>query len=898
MKLNNKIKLHFVAPWVYVDRGFLNKNSFYSFLGAILASSLLFVFSCSKGGGKYTLTVNEIESGTLTSEPEGINCGSKGKDCEAQFDEGTEITLTAETDAGYTAGIWGEACEDVDAKEACTLIMDSDKIVTKAFNDSGKRSIIISGSPTNGTVTSKPPGISCGGRIKECTAQFEYKTNVILKATPEAGYAAGAWGEACADVTDAGATCTVNMDADKIVSKTFLVIQYILNVDKPAGGTITSDIGDINCGSKGNVCRANFPYGKRVTFTATPGTDYELGAWGQACVSVIDAGLKCTVNMGSDKTVSKVFTTIQHTLTITKPTGGNITSKPKGINCGRRGKACKAKIDKNMEVTLTATAATGYNLGDWGGNCSGSGSDDCSLTIDDDKAVSLTFPIKQYTLTIDPKPANGTVTSNVGSINCGSGGNVCNAANLNHGTSVTLTAAADMNYELGAWNGGGCSSSDATCTLTMNGNQTVSKNFPMQGSMVVAVDTDGDGVDDVDDVDDDNNGLIEVHDLDMFDHIRHNLAGTSYKNSGSASDDRMGAPEAETDDCTTAIMDGSKSFFLCGYELARDLDFAQAGSYEGSSVNDNWRPLDSSSHAIAAKDAVNAGFDGIDNFAGIFDGKGYSISNLYSRGDDWVGLFKKITADATIRSLGVVDANLYVATSDTSTDQIAALVGKNQGNIIASYAKGGSVNNLNSDGVGGLVGNNDGKIIACYAAEVTINAGISKGARDVGGFLGGLAYNNSRAGRIIASYATGAANGGPGNDQIGGLVAYNWGHITASYANVNIDGDSGTDNVGVVVSIQFAGKIVNTYGFGSLANEEKVDTHGAPGSRTVNGLDLSSAGSKWNAAASKTKGAWDFGTGSQPPALKYADYDGAAGVSYCALFPARACGTLLPRQRS
>ena len=50
MKLNNKIKLHFMAPSVCVDRSFFNKNfiRYYSFLGAFLAFSLLFVFSCSK----------------------------------------------------------------------------------------------------------------------------------------------------------------------------------------------------------------------------------------------------------------------------------------------------------------------------------------------------------------------------------------------------------------------------------------------------------------------------------------------------------------------------------------------------------------------------------------------------------------------------------------------------------------------------------------------------------------------------------------------------------------------------------------------------------------------------------------------------------------------------------
>ena len=67
---------------------------------------------------------------------------------------------------------------------------------------------------------------------------------------------------------------------------------------------------------------------------------------------------------------------------------------------------------------------------------------------------------------------------------------------------------------------------------------------------------------DVDDVDDDNDGLIEIHDLDMFNHIQYSLAGTSYKTGADATDNREGAPEQETDNCTTATMDGQELLSL------------------------------------------------------------------------------------------------------------------------------------------------------------------------------------------------------------------------------------------------------------------------------------------------------------------------------------------------
>ena len=455
-----------------------------------------------------------------------------------------------------------------------------------------------------------------------------------------------------------------------------------------------------------------------------------------------------------------------------------------------------------------------------------------------------------------------------------------------------------MNSEPGAADD--CSGSGTTCTLDMTVNKTwITKAFTAAGG---ALDTDGDGVADVDDVDDDNDGLIEVHNLDMFDHIRHNLAGTSYKTGSSVAHNRDGAPEAATNDCTTATVDGGKSLYLCGYELTTDLDFAIAGSYAGDSVNDNWRPLDSSSHAIAAKDAVNAGFDGITDFAGIFDGNGHSISNLYSRGGGGqVGLFRSTTANATIRSLGIVDANLYARTSSSSSfgDTIGTLVGdvKNGGLIIASYAKGGSVNNFKGS-AGGLVGQNYGTIIACYASVEVNGSEAAEGDYNLGGLVG-------NGGKITASYATGNVNGNDGDDTyLGGLVGLG-GNITASYATGNVDGGAGSETgIGVLTGNDFGDPIVASYGFGNVLNgtANMNSLAGAPGSKTVNGLTVDNADDDamknfWDDADSNTKGAWDFGTGSQPPALKYADYDGADGVNYCALFIVRACDTLLPGQR-
>ena len=167
-------------------------------------------------------------------------------------------------------------------------------------------------------------------------------------------------------------------------------------------------------------------------------------------------------------------------------------------------------------------------------------------------------------------PTNGTLSSDAGGIDCGSKGTTCKAE-FKKDTEVTLTATADKDYAPAAWQGD-CekTATDQACKLTIDANKTAGKLF-----------TDLD-------VDDDNDGLIEIHNLDMFNHIRYNLAGTSYKTGTDATDNRMGAPEAATKNCTRATMDGGKSLYLCGYELTRDLDFAEGASYASGSVNNDW----------------------------------------------------------------------------------------------------------------------------------------------------------------------------------------------------------------------------------------------------------------------------------------------------------------------
>ena len=455
-------------------------------------------------------------------------------------------------------------------------------------------------------------------------------------------------------------------------------------------------------------------------------------------------------------------------------------------------------------------------------------------------------------------------------------------------------------------------------------------------------DLDNDDTPNSTDVDDDNDGLIEIHNLDMLHNIRWNLAGTTYDDEEDDGEgnggDITGAPTEETVNCNAVTDD---NVYLCGYELTRDLDFADADSYASGSINmDDWRPDMANNEGWPG-----IGIDSSNSFNARFEGNGYAIANLYRRDRGGIGLFNAASADAHIRAVGVVDAVLYGSGSDGSTtnwvgalagtnqgiiiasyatatvssennitfafDSLGNLVGQNEGTIIASYASG-TVNGGNSaDQLGGLVGSGDGIIIASYAAA-TVNGG------DNGDSAGGLiGYNgittSTNTSAIIASYATGTVNGdnnnGDNNDHVGGLTGINRHNITASYATATVDGGDDSDMGGALIgrntTTPVVGSTTVSYGFGSVMNAETVTVEKRPTgfdetttARTLQITDPSNAatyaGDQWNNADDSTMNAWDFGDEMDTPALRYADYDGTDDVYDCDMFPPTIPGTNMP----
>ena len=420
-------------------------------------------------------------------------------------------------------------------------------------------------------------------------------------------------------------------------------------------------------------------------------------------------------------------------------------------------------------------------------------------------------------------------------------------------------------------------------------------------------DQDGDGCRDMDeDVDDDNDGLIEIHELNALHNIRWNPDGTSYDDeeddgSGNLGDAR-GAPIAATVDCKGIDHDNDEGnanptprvgidhdsnpttprIFLCGYELMRDLDFADNNSYANPADPANkatWCPPTSpvtDPPSCLVTNTRHAGFPGLgENFNAVFHGNGHTISHLYMRTSGNVGLFRSTASAAIIKQIGL--ENVHTFGSASNNEKIGTLVGYNRGIVAASHAIGrtSSVNGGrgNQVRIGGLVGHNQGggKIIASYS-KVTANSG----GRLVR--LGGLVGQNS--GWIIACYATGNANSlinASAGDRIGGLVGANAmetiysdstdvGIIRASYATGTITDTGGRQNyLGGLVGDAQNTDVTASYATGAVRSTDGMTTNlnrvglviGAPASGFGG---IAREGDRWAKGGRRIISNYGFGT--------------------------------------
>lgn len=418
------------------------------------------------------LNLTQPASGVVVSDSGGISCGTGSTTCMADYPPSTAVKLTATADTGATFTSWGGDC-GTGTTSPLTVTMDAAKNCTATFTTSvqiTKFPLNIT-TPSKGVVASDTGGINCGTGGTVCTGDFTASTLVKLTATADAGATFTGWGGDCAGTAspldvmmDKAKTCTATFEAVVVTT------DVTLTITPPTEGNIMSSTGGINCGTAGTACTATYSKGDTVQLVAA-GTGKMLDAWGGDCAGNNNP---LSVTMDANKTCSATFTTgsgtvTQITLTITSPVGGSITSSAGGINCGTSGSICVANYAPNASVQLTAIPDSGKIFTSWGGACTGTTAT-TTVTMDAAKSCTATFTTSGGGTTPPPPPSNqqltvtkvgtGTITSDVGGINCGL---ICSAS-YTSGSIVRLTASGGT---FSGWSGS-CGGTSATTVVTMD----------------------------------------------------------------------------------------------------------------------------------------------------------------------------------------------------------------------------------------------------------------------------------------------------------------------------------------------------------------------------------------------------------------------------------------------
>jgi len=252
-------------------------------------------------GARFRVTVTPGGNGvgTVTSEPEGIDCGSE---CSAEVDEGATVTLTATPETGSTFVGWtGGGCTGTGP---CVLEVSADVVVEASF--ALDNSIIVTfGGNGDGLVTSDPAGIDCGD---DCDEAYGPGTMVTLTAAAIGDSVFEGWsGGGCGGT----GTCEVTTDSAVLVTAAFALNQHTLMVgtNGTGSGMVASVPGGIACPGD---CAEAYDSGTSVALTATP-IEGRFAGWSGACSGTG----ACTTALGVDRNVTATFTLI---------TVGNVTS--------------------------------------------------------------------------------------------------------------------------------------------------------------------------------------------------------------------------------------------------------------------------------------------------------------------------------------------------------------------------------------------------------------------------------------------------------------------------------------------------------------------------------------------------------------------------------------------
>jgi len=322
-----------------------------------------------------------------------ITAGTGGKATGGgTYEYNKTVTITATPDNGYSFDGWYENGAKISSTPSYAVKITGARKIEARFT-ANKLSVIVNA----GT------GGSASG-----SGSFNYNSNVTVVATPASNYTFAGWYDGNTKVS-ASASYTF-----KLLKEITLEARFTANKHKI---TVTG----VNGTQEGG---GTFSYGENATVKGTPATNYEFVGWYEGN-SQVSTSNPYTFKVEKDRILEAKYKFIKRTLTLATPTGGTATGA--------------GTFDHGTEVTVKATANTGYTFAGWY-NGSTKVSDLATYTFALIQNITLTakFNINKHTVTL-PTPTGGTVSG---------------AGSFDYNSQVTVKAAANTGYTFDGWYNG------------------------------------------------------------------------------------------------------------------------------------------------------------------------------------------------------------------------------------------------------------------------------------------------------------------------------------------------------------------------------------------------------------------------------------------------------------
>lgn len=339
------------------------------------------------GSSFKTLAVTLVNSGTVTSNPAGINCTTGT--CAAVFQTGTVVTLTTMS-TGITSWGSGTGSATCTGTGPCAITLNADSTITATFPVAPPPATL-NILPNGGTGTGSVACSANNGAFGACAASYPNPTPLVIRATANSGSTFTGWSDGTGNATSCNSTaidCSITLTANSAIRANFTlpVMNSVTSSTAPANG----GGGAVTCSANGGAAAAcgSYTVGTTIVMTATPNAASNFTGWsgGSGNASVVACNGTtgtCSFTLTANSSLTANFT--RPTLSVTVVGTGSVNSNPAGINTCTSN--CTALFNRGTAVTLTASGA---NFTGWsGGGCSGTGS--CIVPLNANTTVSATF---------------------------------------------------------------------------------------------------------------------------------------------------------------------------------------------------------------------------------------------------------------------------------------------------------------------------------------------------------------------------------------------------------------------------------------------------------------------------------------------------------------------------